>query len=233
MLLSLISNYSIGTNIFIMIITFSLTGIAYYSLANKRNISKPWIAWIPVAQMYIVGKTSDNINAKYNKETHHGRWTLTFTIVYMVFSVIAIFFIATLLVSIISSIDLSSLDLISADFSSEELNPELLANERSIITSFFSGINIGLIITASISAVIFVVTAIISMVFQMISCYSVYKEYSSKKASVYLVVTIIGLILIGSSILAPIFVFISRKNTPQFEILNSSSSYQSISSKQK
>lgn len=225
MLLSFISNYSISINIFIITVTFVLTGIAYYLLAKKRNISKAWIAWIPVVQIYMVGKISDDINAKYNKKTHRARWTLIFTIAYIAFLVIAIFFIATLLVSIISSIDLSSLNLISTDFSSEELNSELLTNSQSIITSFLSGINTGLIITALISGIVFVVTAIISMVFQIISWYSVYNEYDSKKASIYLVVAIIGLILLGSSILAPVFVFISCKNTPKFEILNSSSSY--------
>lgn len=233
MLLSFFSSYSIVINIFIMIVAFALTGIAYYSLAKKRNISKPWIAWIPVVQTYMIGKISDDINIKYNKKTHRGRWSLVFTIAYIVFSVIAISFIATLLVSIISSIDLSSLNLMSTDLSSEELNSNLLTNSQSIISSFLSGINIGLIITALISGLIFVVTAIISMVFQMISWYSVYNEYNSKKASIYLVIAIIGLILLGSTILAPIFVLISCKNTPQFEILNSSSSYQSISSEQK
>lgn len=217
MLLNFVFNYSIGINMFIMIVTFALTGIAYYLLAKKRNISKPWIAWIPVAQMYIVGKTSDDINAKYNKETHRGRWTLTFTITYMIFSVIAIFLAAALILSIISSIDLSSLNLISTYLSSE----------------FLSGINTGLIITASISGVVFVVTAVISIVFQTISAYSVYYEYNNKKALIYLIVAIIGLILIGSFILAPIFILISCKNTPQFEILNSSSSCQSIPNEQK
>ena len=61
--------------------------------------------------------------------------------------------------------------------------------------------------------------------------YSVYNEYNNKKASIYLVITIVVLLLTGSSILSPIFVLMLYKNTPQFEILNSSSSYQSVSGK--
>lgn len=224
MLLSFILNYSVGINIFVMIAAFILTGIAYYSLAKKRNISKPWIAWIPIVQVYMIGKTSDDINIKYNKKTHRGRWTIIFTIAYLVFSVVAISLIGTLLVSVISSID----------FSLEGLTSELLSSSQSMIASLFSGINAVLIITALISGVIFIVTTIISIVFQMISWYSVYNEYDNKRASIYLVIVALGFLLIGgSSILAPIFVLVSSKNPPRFETLNSSSSYQSISSEQK
>jgi len=212
MLLRFISNYSISINIFIMIVTFLLTGLAYYLLAKKRNISKPWLAWVPLIQTYMIGKISDDINAKYNKRTHRGRWTLIFTITYIMFLIIAIVFIATLFINIISSIDLSSLDIISSEISNDT---------QSVMTSLFSGINMALIVAILICGIVFVVTAVISIVFQMISCYSIYYEYNNnKKALIYLVFSIIGLILIGS-ILAPIFVFISSKNIPQFEILNS------------
>jgi len=212
MLLRFISNYSISINIFIMIVTFLLTGLAYYLLAKKRNISKPWLAWVPLIQTYMIGKISDDINAKYNKRTHRGRWTLIFTITYIMFLIIAIVFIATLFINIISSILLSSLDIISSEISNDT---------QSVMTSLFSGINMALIVAILICGIVFVVTAVISIVFQMISCYSIYYEYNNnKKALIYLVFSIIGLILIGS-ILAPIFVFISSKNIPQFEILNS------------
>lgn len=34
---------------------------ALYRLAEKRNIDLPWLAWIPIAQMYIVGKMIKSI----------------------------------------------------------------------------------------------------------------------------------------------------------------------------
>ncbi len=234
MLLSFISSYSSFISIFIMFATFVLTAIAYYLLAKKRNISKPWIAWIPFVQVYMVGKMSDDINDKYNKKTHRGRWALIFTIAYMIFMLVTLVFIISVISnisSLISNISLSmdsgSLGMLSTDFNVEELSSAGLAN----IESFISGINTNLIIAALISGIVFIATTVISMIFQIMSWYSVYNEYNNKKASIYLVITIVVLLLTGSSILAPIFVLMLYKNTPQFEILNSSSSYQSVSGK--
>ena len=32
-----------------------------YSLAKSRNVDMPWLAWIPIAQMYIIGKLVKSI----------------------------------------------------------------------------------------------------------------------------------------------------------------------------
>lgn len=39
--------------------TYVLTAMALYTIAQRREIEKPWLAWIPVANSWIVGSLSD------------------------------------------------------------------------------------------------------------------------------------------------------------------------------
>ena len=41
------------------IASYVLTSLGYYTLAKRRGIRKPWLAWIPVANVWIVGSLSD------------------------------------------------------------------------------------------------------------------------------------------------------------------------------
>ena len=41
------------------IVTYVLTALALYTIANRRGIRKPWLVWIPVANMWILGSISD------------------------------------------------------------------------------------------------------------------------------------------------------------------------------
>ena len=41
------------------IVTYVLTALALHTIANRRGIRKPWLAWIPVANMWILGSISD------------------------------------------------------------------------------------------------------------------------------------------------------------------------------
>lgn len=45
----------------IVIAFYVFYSFALYRLAQKRNMEMPWLAWIPVAQMYIVGKLVKSI----------------------------------------------------------------------------------------------------------------------------------------------------------------------------
>ena len=40
----------------IALVTYILSAIGLYTMAVNRNIENPWIAWIPIVQLYIVGK---------------------------------------------------------------------------------------------------------------------------------------------------------------------------------
>lgn len=41
------------------ILVYILQALALYSIAKRRNIKKPWMAWIPVVNVWILGAVSD------------------------------------------------------------------------------------------------------------------------------------------------------------------------------
>lgn len=40
----------------IAIVCYVFTSLALYQMAKNRNIENPWLAWIPIANMYLMGK---------------------------------------------------------------------------------------------------------------------------------------------------------------------------------
>ena len=53
------ANLSISLSRVLSIAAYVLTAYSLYTIANRRGISKPWLAWIPVADMWILGSISD------------------------------------------------------------------------------------------------------------------------------------------------------------------------------
>jgi len=51
--------------LFIFLIAFAsyvFVALGLYTMAQRRNIENPWIAWIPVAQLYILGRVIRTLN---------------------------------------------------------------------------------------------------------------------------------------------------------------------------
>ena len=43
----------------ISLISYVFTSMGYYTLAKRRGLNKPWLAWIPVGNLWIMGSLSD------------------------------------------------------------------------------------------------------------------------------------------------------------------------------
>ncbi|NLK96759.1 hypothetical protein [Defluviitalea saccharophila] len=51
----------------VLIVLYVLKSIGLYGMAQKAGIENPWLAWVPVADMYIMGKLVGKINL-FNQE---------------------------------------------------------------------------------------------------------------------------------------------------------------------
>lgn len=208
MLLNFLSEFSILITSVGYLAAFILTAVAYYPLAKKRGLPHPWIACIPLVQVYTVGKVADDINAKYNNRSRRGMLLLLFSILSVVLMVIA----GALMIPVFSDI----METVSTtDFNSISIAAELLQPHA------------GVLIFSAVLALLSFASSIIALVFQFLSWYTLYKEYAPKSAGIYLLIVFLCVLLLGLNFFAPIFVLIACKNTPQFEVLNSTSSYQS------
>ena len=50
--------------------------IGFYSIAKRRGILRPWLAWLPVGQNWIVGSISDHYQLEINYRTKNKRKVL-------------------------------------------------------------------------------------------------------------------------------------------------------------
>ena len=48
-----------GTPMLLSIASYVLTALALYAIAKRRGLKKPWLAWIPVADSWLLGSLSD------------------------------------------------------------------------------------------------------------------------------------------------------------------------------
>lgn len=184
----------------ISLVDYILTGIAYMKLAKQRGIKNPWLAWIPFANAYLIGKVSDDINAQYQKKTNRG--------------------VALLILNIISSAG----GLITSGFAFDAFNR--LARMSDYFTSSYSysfgyaASSVIIIVSLLLAAASIWCTVILFM-----SYYSVFKEYSPANAGAFLAISLVALFILSISFAAPIIILCIYKNTPQFTVLNTRSSY--------
>lgn len=83
--------YSLITNLcssVLGIAAYVLTGLALYTLANRRGLKNPWLSWIPVVNCWIVGSLSDQYRYVVKGEVKNKRKILlTLNIVNAVISI--------------------------------------------------------------------------------------------------------------------------------------------------
>lgn len=69
-LLSMIPSGALG------IATYILTALSLYTLAQRRGINHPWLSWVPVANVWILGSLSDQYRYVVRGENKSKRKTL-------------------------------------------------------------------------------------------------------------------------------------------------------------
>lgn len=71
----------ISVFIVIVLVMLGIAMLAYvvgaypiYKIAQRRGCSHAWLAWVPVAQSYILGWIADDIEAASGTQAHYWRW---------------------------------------------------------------------------------------------------------------------------------------------------------------
>ncbi len=185
---------------------YILCGLAYMKLARSREMKHSWLAWIPIVKAYLIGKVADDINGNYHQTTHRSLWMLILSIAtfIMVFVSGAAFLFspaADVISQITPDMDTQTIQQLAAGISSSDMRPFL------------------------ISTAITGILAIVMIIFLFIAWYAVFREYAPNSAGIYLIITLLCVILLGVTFVAPILILMISKNTPQFVELNSKRSY--------
>ena len=73
------------------IATYVLSALGLYTIAKRRGLNHPWLAWIPVASAWIVGSLSDQYRYVVNGENKSKRKVLlTLNIITTVLSLVMV-----------------------------------------------------------------------------------------------------------------------------------------------
>lgn len=86
------------------IVSYVLTSLALYTIAKRRGIYHPWLAWIPVANYWLIGSLSDQYQyVVKGRNCSKRKWLLILEILSFVLVVAVLIFTGTMLVQIIAA----------------------------------------------------------------------------------------------------------------------------------
>lgn len=52
-------------------VTYVFFAIALYSMAKRRGLYKPWLAWVPIFNVYLLGDIADDICRRQGEEKNY------------------------------------------------------------------------------------------------------------------------------------------------------------------
>lgn len=173
----------------ISIATYVFTALALYTIAKRRGIHKPWLAWLPIVNVYTLGCIADQYRQVAKGEVRCRRKTLLgLNIAMSAMSILLCVLAIIMLVGIFS---------FGLDMLMDEVYMDMHAEE---LISAVAGPLVGILLLC----LPMMVVSIIYMVFYYISLHDLYKSCDPGNATLYLLLSIF------ISITLPIFLFICR-----------------------
>lgn len=163
------------------IAAYVMTSLSVHTIAKRRNISKPWLAWIPVANVWTIGSLSDQYRyVTQGKITNKRKVLLGLYI-----AVIALLIVMMIPYVFIIMLAVGNVDSVMTD--------------AQITQMMMCAVGVLVLCLAAITV------AIVHEVFLYIALYDVFRSCDPKNATLYLVLTI----LLG--VVLPFFMLACRK----------------------
>lgn len=194
-------------NMLISLAVYVFTALALYTMAKRRGIKNPWLAWIPFANAWLLGCVSDQYRAVARGETKYRRRVLLWT---EIMTSVTAALVTVLCFTMLGRMFTIMYELFGIGIS-DLMDPEKLAILESMegqmseadaqrLLSAVMGPGVGMVLLALVLAPV----AIINMVFGFIALHDIYKSCDPSNATLYLVLSI----LIGYA--QPVFLFLCR-----------------------
>ncbi len=174
----------------INIAIYVFTALSLYTVAKRRGIHKPWLAWIPIANAWLLGCIADQYRAVAMGETKSRRKVLLITGIAR--AVISVFALVLMIVMIVNLLEVG-VDVVDPMYSmSDELALKLLGAVGGPAVGF------------GLMGLTLIPVAIVYVVFYFIALYDVYKSCDPGNATIFLVISIF------LNYTQPLFLFLGR-----------------------
>lgn len=168
-------------SLLLAIAAYVLRSVGLYSIAKRRGIANPWLAWIPVAWVWVLGSISDQFRYVTKAQVKSKRKVLL--ALNIVCSVLAVALIVMLIVNMVEVFEL-------LNYGTEEQMMTLA------LTMLFQFLGIGLLAAA---------VSLVFMVFYYIALYDLYTSVNPPCNVLFLVLSIVFKVTV------PFFIFFNRK----------------------
>ena len=180
---SIMSMLSSIPGMLISLATYIAVAYSLYTIATRRGIGNPWLAWIPVVNVWTLGAIADDYQLKVNGQKKARRKVLLgLEIATAVLAAILIALCVAMVVGLLANMNYETGEI------SEDMTMTL-------------GLSV---VGMLLLALPLMVVGIIKVVFQYIAYYEVFKSCDPGSAVLYLVLSIV------ISICHPIFMFLCR-----------------------
>ncbi len=175
-----------GVSSLVSIAVYVFIALSLYTIAQRRGISKPWLAWVPVVNVWILGSLSDQYRYVVKGEVKNKRKVLLGLNIASV--VLGIVMVAVMIGMIISA----GIQAAGGGITTEH-------EVFQMIGKLFLTIGLMFIPMLAISITSFIVSAI--------ALYDVYRSCDPENSTLYLVLSLIPGI---KTITEPLFLFLCR-----------------------
>lgn len=163
-------------------IVYILEAWALYTIAERRGINKPWLAWIPVVHVWILGSISDQYQYVVKKQVKNKRKVLLGLSIAM--AAIIIFFFVFAIWGIVSGLLM--------------MDPPVDAGMAPIETDVFQNL-IGALLLIGLLVLPIWVVLIVYIVFFYMAMYDVFRSCEPKNSTMYLVLSLVGNVVVSGA----------------------------------
>ena len=163
------------------IAVYVLTALAFYTVADRRGLKNPWLAWIPVANLWLLGSISDQYRYVVKGEFKSKRKIL------LVLG-IASMVVGMVIFGLITSLAITGISGAMGGISEEQMVSQLMGRAIGMVGLFVPMMGI----------------AIAQMVIRYMALYDVYKSMDPSNCVMFLVLSILF------SFTEPFFLFFNR-----------------------
>jgi hypothetical protein len=163
------------------IAVYVLTALAFYTVADRRGLKNPWLAWIPVANLWLLGSISDQYRYVVKGEFKSKRKILLML-------GIASMVVGMVIFGLITSLAITGISGAMGGISEEQMVSQLMGRAIGMVGLFVPMMGI----------------AIAQMVIRYMALYDVYKSMDPSNCVMFLVLSILF------NFTEPFFLFFNR-----------------------
>ena len=166
------------------VIVYVLQALALYTIAKRRGIQKPWLAWIPLVNVWILGSISDQYQYVVKRQVKNKRKVLLgLNIALLILIVILVVAFVWTFIDLLFTVG---------------MEPPMDGIESPIVWDMIKD-QVGALLIMLFALIPLSVLTIVHAVFFYMAMYDVFRSCEPKNSTLYLVLSLVGNIVVDGA----------------------------------